>query len=305
VTIVLSLLAQILHIGLMIAAAPTAAGLAAWLDARLTGRTGPPVLLPWRDLLRLSRKTRMLIESVSVVSRFAPAVGLGATLSAAALVPSFTLGMALMPLADVLVIVSMLSIARVASALASLDSGDARSGLGQQGASALATLAEPALMLVIFTLALMGGSFNLDLIIGQQREGALLPAAASALVLTALLALGLADISACEPGGEQTMGGMDLAMIRLAGWLRRLVWIDLIGALFLPVGIAGAESGLMTWLMGLLAWGIKLGGFTLALSGLQTLMGRIPRHTLPDLIGVAALLALLATIIVLASAGIA
>jgi len=56
-TILLSLVAQLLHIGLMIAAAPTMAGLTDWLDARLTGRAGPPVLLPWRDLIRLSRKT--------------------------------------------------------------------------------------------------------------------------------------------------------------------------------------------------------------------------------------------------------
>ena len=41
-TIVLSLVAQVLHIALMIAAAPTLAGAMAWLDARLSGRTGPP-----------------------------------------------------------------------------------------------------------------------------------------------------------------------------------------------------------------------------------------------------------------------
>ena len=124
-TLILSLLAQILHIGLMIAAAPTMAGMMDWLDARLSGRTGPPILLPWRDLVRLSRKTPMTLESVSVVSRLAPAFGLGATVSAAALVPSFTLGMALSPLADVLVIVSLLAVARIAAGLAALDSGAA------------------------------------------------------------------------------------------------------------------------------------------------------------------------------------
>jgi formate hydrogenlyase subunit 4 len=304
-TVAMSLLAQILHIGVMILVAPTAAGAMDRLDAKLTGRGGPPILLPWRDLVRLSRKTPLLIESVSVVSRFGPVVGLGATLSAAALVPSFTLGMALSPLADMPVIVSLLTVARVAIALAAMDAGTALPGLTEQGASALAVLAEPALMFAMIALALMGGSFNLDLVIAQQREGVLSPAAGSALVLNALLALVLADVSAPGRGSEEAFGGMGLAMVRVVGWLRRLIWIDLIGGLFLPIGMANAENAPLTWLLGLTCWVIKLGAFMVVLSGIQMVLGRIPRHNLRDLIGVAALLALLAIVMVLASAGTA
>ena len=304
-TFILSLLAQILHIGLMIAAAPTVAGRMAWLNARLSGRSGPPILLPWRDLVRLTRKTPMIVESVSVVSRFAPAFGLGATLSAAALVPSFTLGMALSPLTDVLVIVSLLTVARVAAGLAALDSGAALPGLAAQGASARAVMAEPALMLSVVTLALIAGSFNLDLIIGQQREGLLLPAAASAVALTAMLALVFAEASTPAGGLDEMLSGTDLAVSRMTGWLRRLVWIDLIGGLFLPVGMAASDSGLLNWLIGLACWGLKLGAFILGLSAIQTTLGRMLPHRLPDLIGVAALLALLATIMVLATTGTA
>jgi formate hydrogenlyase subunit 4 len=304
VIFVLSLLAQLLHIGLVIATAPTVAGVMAWLDGRLIGRAGPPILLPWRDLVRLSRKTPTLTENASIVSRHAPAVGLGATLCAAALVPSFTLGMVLSPAADVLVIVSLLSVARVAAALAGFDSGAARPALIQQGASARAVLAEPALMLAVVALALMAGSFNLDLIIGQQREGVLLPAAASSVALTALVALLMAEVSAPDRG-DLMFGGMDLAMVRMTFWLRRLIWIDLIGGLFLPVGIAGADSLPLAWLIGFTVWVIKLGLFVLCLSGVRSLLGPIPRHSLPNLIGVAALLALLATIMVLATTGLA
>jgi formate hydrogenlyase subunit 4 len=304
-TVVLSLFAQLLHIGLMIAAAPTVAGVMDWLDARLSGRSGPPILLPWRDLLRLSRKTPMTIESVSIVSRLTPALALGATLSAAALVPSFTLGMALSPLADVLVVVSLLTVARVAGGLAALDSGAALPGLAAQTASARAVLAEPALMLAVVTLALMAGRFNLDLIIGQQREGLLLPAAASSVVMTAMLALVFAESSVPAGGLHDMLSGTDLAIVRMAVWLRRLVWIDLIGGLFLPVGMATIASGPQAWLIGLAAWGIKLGAFILGLSAIQTTLGRVPHRRLPDLIGVAALLALLAAIMALASTGTA
>ena len=92
---------------------------------------------------------------------------------------------------------------------------------------------------------------------------------------------------------------------KMTGWLRRLVWIDLIGGLFLPVGIATADNGPLAWLIGFGFWGVKLGAFVLGLSAVQTLSGRVPRRNLHDLLGVAALLALLATIMVLASTGTA
>ena len=301
----LSLLAQIMHIVLMLAAAPTIAGALDWVSARLGGRTGPPLLLPWHDLARLWRKTPMAMESASVVSRLAPAVALGATLSAAALVPSFSLGMALAPLADVLVIVSLLALARIAGSLAALDCGAPLPALTAQSASAGAVLAEPALMLSVVSLALIGGNFNLDLIIAQQREGLLLPAAASAVALTAMLALLFAEASASDEGLQQMASGTDLAISRITVWLRRLVWIDLIGGLFLPIGMAGAGGFPLGWLIGLACWAAKLAAFTVGLSAVQTVLGRVPRRGLSDLVGVAALLALLATIMVLASTGTA
>ena len=301
-TIVLSLLAQILHIGLMLIAAPTVAGVMDWLDARAAERTGPPILLPWRDLLRLSRKTPMTMENVSVVSRLAPAIGLGATLSAAALIPSFTLGMALSPLADVLAIAALLTLARVAETLAALDSGAARPGVAAQRSSALAVLAEPALMLALVTLAMMAGSLNLDLIISQQHEGLLLPAAAIAVVLPALLALVFAGASIADRSAGPACGGTDLAMARMTEWLRRLVWAGLIGGLFLPVGMATAESGPLGWSIGFVAWTCKLAVFVIGVAGVRSLAGWIPHHSLPDLLAVATLLALLGMIMVLASA---
>ena len=300
---VLSLLAQIVHIVLMLAAAPTVAGVLDWIGARLGGRTGPTMLRPWHDLARLWRKTPLAMESASVVSRLAPAVALGATLSAAALVPSFSLGMTLAPLADVLVVVSLLALARIAGGLAALDCGAPLPALAAQSGCARAVLAEPALMLSVVSLALIGGNFNLDLIIAQQRDGLLLPAAASAVALTAMLALLFAEASAPDDGLQQMASGTDLAILRITVWLRRLVWIDLIGALFLPIGMAGAGGFPLGWLIGIASWAIKLAVFTVGLSALQTMLGRVPHRGLSDLIGVAALLALLATIMVLASTG--
>ncbi len=187
---------------------------------------------------------------------------------------------------------------------AAFDSGVALPGLAAQQASALAVLAEPALMVVAFTLALMGGSFNLDTVMLQQREGLLLPATASAVALAALLGLVFVDIDAALSAIDQTFTGTDLALSRLSIWLRRVIWFDLIGGLFLPLGMATVEANLLDWLIGLVCWTTKISAFTLGLASFQSFVGRVhPRGTL-DLLGVAALLALLAAIMVLASGGI-
>jgi formate hydrogenlyase subunit 4 len=302
-SLIVSLFAELLHVILMLLAAPATAGVMGWLDARLAGHAGPPILLPWRDLVRLSRKTPVLPESASPVLPLAPAVGLSATLCAAALVPSFTLGTALAPLADGMVVASLLSLARVAVTLGALDTGSALAGIAAQRGTTLAIMAEPALLLFVFTLALMGGSFNLDLIIGQQHEGMLLPAAASALALTALLALVFADITETATGLELDYSAIDLAVSRVTVWMRRVVWIDLIGGLFLPIGMAGPDDGLVDWGIGLLCWAVKLVIAVICLTSIRALLGRAVRRDIPDLAAIAALLSLLATIMVLAGAG--
>jgi formate hydrogenlyase subunit 4 len=293
---------EVMHLALVLLAAPALAGAMGWLEARLSGHVGPSILLPWHFLVRLSRKTAVLPESASRLFSLAPAVALSATICAAALVPSFTLGTALAPLADGVVVASLLSLARVATTLGALDTGSASSGLAAQKTTALAVMAEPALLIFVLSLALMGGSFNVELVIGQQQEGTLLPAAASALALTALLALAFVDVCDTSQGLQLDYSGIDLAVARVTVWVRRVVWIDLIGALFVPVGMAGPGDGLVEWGIGLLCWAIKLLVAVVCLASVGTLLGRASGRDMPNIAGAAALLALLATIVVLVGA---
>ncbi len=143
------------------------------LKARLLGRVGPPLLQPWRDLLRLLRKQPVMAENASWLFAAAPAGCLAAIAAAAALVPSFALGMASAPLADLLVIAGLLALARCILALAAMDVGTAFGGIGASREMTFAVFAEPALLLVIFTLALLAGTTNLDVIAACLREGTL------------------------------------------------------------------------------------------------------------------------------------
>ena len=110
-------------------------------------------------------------------------------------------------------------------ALAALDAGTAPGGLAAARTASLACLAEPGMFLVILVLGLLGGTTNLDLLIGQQHQGMLQPPAAGALAAAALAALALAGPG---PAGQTAeFSGGDLALVELAEALRKLVWLDL------------------------------------------------------------------------------
>lgn len=302
---VVSFTALLLHAALVFAAAPCVAGLLRWIEARLAGRPGPPVRQPWIDLARLLRKRPVLAENVSPIFRLAPIGCLAATSTAAVLVPSFTLGMASAPLADLLAIAGFLALARGILALAALDAGTGPAGLAAGQAMAVATMAEPALLLVIFTLALLAGSLNVDLVAGLQLEGMLQPSTASTLTAAALTGLAFADAADPPVPLDLEFGGADLALVQAARALRLVVWLNLIGALFLPIGMAQPEVGPVGWMVGLAAWLVRLVVFTIVLALLRTTTGRLPWRSMPALLGMAALLAMLAAMVVLANAGAA
>jgi formate hydrogenlyase subunit 4 len=301
VNILAAMIAQLLHLGLVVAAAPTILGLLRWVEARLAGRPGADPWQPWRELARLIRKQPVLAENASSLFLAAPAVCLAATLIAAALVPSFTLGMALGPIADLLVIGGLLAVARASLALAALDAGTGAAGLAAARGARLGCLAEPALFLVILALGWLGGTTNADLLAGLQQEGTLQPPAASAL---AAVALALLAIATSGDGPSRTeFSATDLAILEFSDALRLIVWFDLLAAMFLPLGIAAPDAGLLAWVAGLIAWLAKLGVLALGLAVLRHTIGdtRLPARPVV-LLQVAAMLGLLAIVLVLASA---
>ena len=299
-TVVVALLAELLHCALVLAAAPLAIGLRRWTEALLGRRRGPDPWQPWRDLRRLLRKRPVLAENASPLFRAAPIACFAATALAAALVPSFTLGMAFARLSDLLVLGGLLALARGVLALAALDAGTAPAGLAAARAASLACLAEPGIFLVILALGLLGGTTNLDLLIGLQVQGMLQPVAAVALTAAALATLALAGPG--PTGQTAEFSGYDLALVDLAEALRQLVWLDLLAGLFLPLGMAEPGDGILGWTVGLLAWGAKLLVLTAILATLRCATGDLASARKPQALGIAAILGLLAALLVLASA---
>jgi formate hydrogenlyase subunit 4 len=314
VNVAVAFIAQAVHVALVLGAAPTMIGVIRWIQARLVGRAGPSLLQPWRDLARLLRKQPVMAESASEVFAVAPLLSAAAAAVAAVLVPSFTLGMALAPCADLLTIVGLLALARCSMALAGMDAGTALGGLGASRMMTAACVSEPALVLAIFALGLLAGSSNLDVIAAVQQESGTdwRTGAVLALIATVLVVIAADGATGAAAPPELAMqrealalefSGRDLAVIDATEALRLLVWLDLIVAMFLPFGIAPAGAGLGAWFLGLACWVAKLLVLAGALALLRTMMGRMRPMHVPHLLGVALLFGLLAVVFLFAGAG--
>ncbi len=324
ISAVAGVLVLLLHVALMLAAAPIVLGLAHRLKARLSGRIGPPITQRLLDLSRLLRKQPVVADGTSWVFRAAPLASLAATLAAASLVPSFALGMATAPFADLLTIAGLLALSRAAMALAAMDTGTAFGGIGASRAMMFSVFAEPAFFMVVFTLALLAGTTNLDTIATLIHSGTFGLRISMAL---ALVATGVVMLVECgripvdNPAGHLELAmmheamvleysGRHLAMIELSGALRLLVWFSLIGVMFAPFGIAprdadGASLAPWLWAVGMMAWIVKVAAMTLALAVFETTRAKMRVFRVPEMLGMALLLGLLAVIFLFVSQGFA
>jgi formate hydrogenlyase subunit 4 len=313
------LLTQLLHLALVLAAAPLIVGAIRWLKARMTGRRGANPLQPWRDILKLLRKRPVLAENASWISRGAPYVAAGAAVAALALVPSFARGMAFAPLGDLVLVAGLLAAGRVALALAGLDVGTAFGGLGAAREMSFAALAEPALLVSALCFAVLAGTTGLEPIAATFQDGAVGLRVSLGFALIALCAVAVAEnarIPVDNPAThlELTMvheamileaSGRHLALWEAASALRLTLWLALIAAIFIPFGTAPAGFAPLGWVVGLLAWVAKMAVLAFALAAFESAIAKMRVFRVPEFLGVALLLALLGAILLFVSTRLA
>ncbi len=312
------LVVQGMQMTVVLLLAPGLTGLVRLLKARLLRRRGPSVLQPYRDLARLLRKEVVLAENASWLFRIAPYLIFAATWVATALVPTFASGLVFSWSADLIVIIALLASARFLLALAGMDVGTGFGGIGSSREVMIASLAEPAMLLIIFTLALVAGSTQLVTIAAFLGSDAVGLRVSLGLALIALVIVALAEnarIPVDNPAThlELTMvheamvleySGRHLAMIELAASLKLLLFFSLIVSIFFPTGLATAGAGPLPYLEGLLAFLAKLAVAAVLLALLETAIAKMRVFRVPQLLGAALMLGLLATLLLFVSRSI-
>ena len=301
---------QLLHMALALALAPALTGVVRATKARLLRRRGPSVWQPYRDLARLLRKDTVVAENASWLFIATPYLVFAVLWLAASLVPSFTLALWLGPTSDLIALVALLGGARFFTALAGMDVGTAFGGIGSSREMMIATLAEPAMLMVIFTLSLWIGSTSLTHIAGVILASEIGVRVSLALALMAMLMVAMAEnarIPVDNPAThlELTMvheamvleySGRHLALIDGAAMLKLLVYLSLIVCLFAPWGIAPSGAGLFDLATALSAYVLKLVAGGMALGVFEVSIAKMRVFRVAEFLGGALLLAVLATI---------
>ena len=310
-----ALAVQAVQMLLVLALSPLLVGFVRKVKARLLRRQGPPLIQPYRDIVRLLRKDVVLANSASWLFRAIPYLIFAATWVAAALVPTFATGLMFSWSADLIAIIALLGSARFFLALAGLDVGTSFGGIGSSREVMIASLAEPAMLMIVFTLALVAGSTQLSTIAAFMASGEQGLRVSLGLALLALIMVAIAEnarIPIDNPAThlELTMvheamvleySGRHLALIDLSSELKLLLYVSVIGCLFAPWGITGPDASPRAIAIGLAAYVAKLavGGFLLAV--FETGIAKMRVFRAPAFLGAALMLGLLATLLLFVS----
>jgi len=311
----LDLLVQGAQMILVLLLAPLLTGLVRKVKARLLRRRGASVLQPYRDLLRLLRKEAVLAENASWLFRWTPYMVFAATWVAAALVPTFATGLTFSWTADLIAIIALLASTRFFLALAGMDVGTSFGGIGSSREVMIASLAEPAMLLIVFTLALVAGSTQLSTIAAYMATPQVGLRVSLALALIGLVIVAIAEnarIPVDNPAThlELTMvheamvleySGRHLAMIEFAASLKLLLYMALIACLFLPWGLATSGAGLATYTIGVAAFLGKLALLGVLLAIFESAVAKMRVFRVPDFLGAALMLGLLGTLLLFVS----
>jgi len=306
---------QAVQMLLVLLLSPLLTGFVRKVKARLLRRQGPPLLQPYRDLVRLMRKEVVLAQSASWLFRVIPYIIFAGTWVAAALVPTFRGGLLFSWSADLIAIIALLGSARFFLALAGLDVGTSFGGIGSSREMMIASLAEPAMLMITFTLALVAGSTQLSAMAAFMLSSQVGLRVSLGLALLALIMVAIAEnarIPVDNPAThlELTMvheamvleySGRHLALIDLTSELKLLLYVSLIACLFVPWGIATPDAGAQAIAVGIVSYVGKLAAGGLLLAVFETAIAKMRMFRVPEFLGAALMLGLLGTLLLFVS----
>ena len=307
---VLGSLSQLLEIVVALLLAPLLAGWVNQWRAWLQNRSGPGLLQPYRVLHKLFNKESVVAQHASPLFRSAPYIVFGCMLLASAIIPTLSTDLPLAPAADAIALVGLFALARVFVSLAAMDVGTSFGTMGARREMLIGFLAEPALLMVLFSASMIPKSTSLATIVETlaRRELAIYPSLAFAGVAFTMISLAEnARVPIDNPAThlELTMihealileySGRHLALLEWAASLKLFAYSCLGLALFLPWGVAEAHAPLeLVLALPVLVLKLAIGGVLLAV--METASAKMRIFRVPEFLGTAFLLAVIGVLV--------
>lgn len=293
---------------LLLLLAPLLSGCIRNWKAKLQNRRGARIWQPYADIIKFFRKDMVISEHASWIFSFAPYVVFITALVAGLLVPMVTVQAPMSLFGDVLALVGLLALGRFFLALGGLDPGSAFGGMGSSREMTIAAIAEPAMMLAIFTVAITAGSTDISHIVQVAQSPTwkvLNPThvmAFAALFIVLLAETGRIPVDNPATHLELTMiheamlleySGRYLALMEWGASIKQLVLMTLIVNIFFPIGMATAATPAALGI-GALVYAGKLILIAAAVVVVETTNAKLRLFRVPDLLGAAFVLGTLA-----------
>ena len=212
-----------------------------------SGRKGPGIMQPLKDVCRLFRKGAVFPETSGIIFRIAPTIYFSSIVTALLVVP-FGQSKGLISFnGDFIFFAYVLALGRYFSIISALDTGSSFEGMGASREALFALLAEPAFFVLIGSLALLTGHtsfyeiFN-ELHLGSWVSYAIALLATFVLVMIAMIENSRMPVDDPKTHLELTMihevmildnSGFDLGLILSAGYLKFAIFGALIVNLFI------------------------------------------------------------------------
>jgi len=307
---ILGVISQLLEIVIALSLAPLLIGWVNQWRAWLQNRSAPGLLQPYRVLHKLFNKESVVAERASPLFRGAPYIVFSCMLLASAIIPTLSTDLPLSPAADAIALVGLFALARVFISLAAMDVGTAFGSMGARREMLIGFLAEPALLMVLFSASLIPKSTSLATIVETlaHRDLAIYPSLAFAGVAFTMISLAEnARVPVDNPTThlELTMihealileySGRHLALLEWAASLKLFAYSCLGIALFFPWGVAEAHAPVALVLaLPVLMLKLAIGGALLAL--LETASAKMRIFRVPEFLGTAFMLAVIGVLV--------
>jgi len=295
---------ELAQVAVLLLIAPLFAGWVKMLKCWFQGRTSPSIFQPFRDIRKQFSKDVTLAENASWIFRFTPYLVFGVSVMAGGIIPILSRDLPLTATADVIALVALFAIARFFTALAGMDIGTAFGGMGSSREMTIASLAEPAMLMAVFAVSLVGKSTSLSQMSSVVAHGHSLLRPSLVFALLAFILITLAEtgrVPVDNPAThlELTMiheamileySGRHLALIEWAGMMKLFLFVALGIASFFPWGIA-PHGDLAYVLVALLSLLLKLGIVGVGLVLIETGLAKMRIFRITEFLGSAFLFA--------------
>jgi formate hydrogenlyase subunit 4 len=297
---------EIIQMVVILLFAPIFVGWIRCLKCWVQGRTAPSLFQPLRDIAKLFGKDIILAQNASWIFRFTPYLVFGVYVLAGGIIPIFSKDLPLCATADVIALVALFALARFFTALSGMDIGTSFGGMGSSREMMIASLAEPAMLMAIFTVSLLAHSTSLSQMTEVIIYTNLLLRPSMAFALVAFILIAIAEtgrIPVDNPSThlELTMiheamileySGRHLALIEWAGMLKLLLFTTIGIATFFPWGIASSGS-IIELLIAIVSLIIKLGIVGIGIVLMETGLAKMRIFRVPEFLGIAFMFATL------------